>query len=669
MFRILPFLLICAEVALATDSPFCMAPVFTDNMVLQQQSEVPMWGRGTPSARITVHATWGINAATRTDPNGSWMLRLTTPAAGGPFVITVGHDDTTLVLRNVMVGEVWLCSGQSNMEMPLQGWPPSDTIMQWKGEIQNSTYPGIRLFSVRRTFSASPEFSCEGSWVECSPTTIPTFSATAYFFGRVLYDRLKVPIGLINSSWGGTAVESWMSEDYLSRFHQYDTILRKIDESPASMKLMRDWLSRFSVIDMKDRRGPDRWHDLTFQDEKCSASALNDSAWREMQLPIVWERTKLGEFDGVVWFRKIVEIPGSWLHRDLVLELGPIDDMDITYVNGTKVGSLEGDGFWKTDRVYRVPKELVDTTVMLIAVRVTDTQGGGGIWGAAKALAIHPEGGEERIPLAGIWKYLPVAELRGEKFHIMGSVGAQFWTRPHLPIEITAYVPTTLYNGMIAPLAPFTLKGVIWYQGESNVDNAGIYRELFPLMIKNWRSTFQKPDLPFYYVQIAPYEYDPPGQSQYLREAQLLTMSLENTGMAVTMDIGNPKNIHPANKQDVGRRLAHWALAKTYQISIPFSGPIYRSMRTEKNRIILSFEHAGRGLVLRKKASGFQIAGEDRVFKDATVVVNGDKLVVSHRDIRKPVAVRYAFSNAPEATLFSKEGLPASSFRTDDWSR
>jgi sialate O-acetylesterase len=640
-------------------------------MVLQQESEVPFWGRGTPESRITVQSSWGLHAATRVKSDGSWVLRVSTPAAGGPFEVVLGHDDTTVVIRNVLVGEVWLCSGQSNMEMPLQGWPPGDTIVNGATAIRNSSYPDLRLFTVRRTFSTSPEFACEGSWTACSPATSPTFSATAFFFGRTLYDSLKVPIGLIHSSWGGTAVESWMSAEYLSRFHEYDSTLRKIDESPAGTKLMRDWLGRFPVIDMRNRRGPDRWRGLTFRDENCSAVVFNDSAWREMRLPVVWERTELGEFDGVVWFRKKINIPGSWLHRELLLELGPIDDMDVTYVNGSRVGSQEGEGFWKTERIYHIPKELVDTSVIQLAVRVMDTQGGGGIWGEAKVMAIHPQGNGERIALAGSWRYLPVAELRGESFYVMGSAGELFWTRPHLPIDVSAYTPTTLYYGMITPLVPFTLTGVIWYQGESNVDNPAMYRELFPLMIKSWRSAFENPDLPFYYVQIAPFEYDRPAQSQYLREAQLKTMSLENAGMAVTLDIGNPKNVHPADKQEVGRRLALWALAKNYHKPIQFSGPIYSSMKREKNRIVLSFEHAGKGLVLRKKlgGNGFQIAGEARVFKDATVVVRGDKLVVSHSDIRNPLAVRYAFTNAPEATLFNREGLPSPSFRTDDWER
>jgi sialate O-acetylesterase len=286
-------------------------------------------------------------------------------------------------------------------------------------------------------------------------------------------------------------------------------------------------------------------------------------------------------------------------------------------------------------------------------------------------MSIHPKDSEKGISLAGNWKFLPVAEYRGDKFYVMGPDKEQFFTRPRLAIDLSAYLPTTLYNGMIAPVVPYGIRGAIWYQGESNAGNPELYRQLFPLMIRNWRSSFQHGDFPFYYVQIAPFAYDKPTQSEYLREAQLLTMSLNNTGMAVTMDIGNFKNIHPANKQDVGKRLALWALAKTYGQQVSYSGPIYRSMERAKKSIVLTFDNAGKGLVLKNKefGSGFQIAGEDSVFKDAVAKVQGSRLVVSHPDIKNPCAVRYAFSNTPVATLFNKEGLPASSFRTDVWAR
>ncbi|RPH35233.1 glycosyl hydrolase family 2, partial [bacterium] len=552
----------------------------------------------------------------------------------------------------------------------LEGWPPNDTIANSAQEISNSFFfPAIRVFTVKRAFSPVPESMCEGAWVECSPATSPGFSATAYFFGKALQQALKVPVGLIHSSWGGTPVESWMSAERLSGVAGYDSVIRKIRFSADSLRVLREWLVRFPMLDVGRRPQSTRWRDLDLNDSSCAARGFVDSSWHVMNLPVLWERTSLGQFDGAVWFRKHVAIPAGWIRRDLVLELGPIDDIDAAFVNGRKVGGHEEEGMWNVDRVYRIPAAMVDSTLMEIAVRVIDFQGGGGIYGQEKALSLHPGEGEGRISLAGPWKYLPVAEYRDHRFFVFGAEGQAYDKRPRLPIDISGYSPTTLYNAMITPLAPFAIRGAIWYQGESNTDNPALYQTLFPSMIGNWRSAFRNDKLSFYYVQIAPYEYGPATSSQLLREAQLATLAVPNTGMAVTMDIGNPRNIHPANKQDVGRRLALWALAKTYSKKVAFSGPLYKSMKKKKGSIELYFDHAGKGLILRTgpHGNGFQIAGPDSIFLDARVQVRGSSLVVSHPDIANPQAVRYAFSNTAEGTLFNRESLPAPSFRTDAW--
>ena len=647
---------------------FRLAPLFNDNMVLQQEREVPVWGEGTPGTRIALRTSWNREASTVVDPDGSWSLKVRTPRAGGPHKIEIRHDDTTLTLNNVLIGEVWLCSGQSNMEMPLEGWSP-DTVLNSEEEIRNSSFPQIRLFTVRRAYAATPQSVCVGSWDVCSPRTSHSFSAAAYFFGRKLHQTLKVPIGLIQSSWGGTAVESWMSHEALFHVAQYDSILERISVTAESLKILQAWLAHFPVIDVSKSDRDTRWQNLELQDEGCALPGLDDSAWRVMKLPTYWERTEMGEFDGVVWFRRQVRIPAAWVHRDLVLELGPIDDMDATFVNGIRVGAHETEGVWNLARVYTVPGRCVDSTIVNIAVRVIDNGGGGGIYGAAKAMCIHPLGGEESISLAGEWKYLPVADYLGGMLYVFGSEGDQFFNRPHLPFDFSGYAPTALYNAMIAPLAPYSLAGVIWYQGESNAGAPAMYRTLFPLMIGNWRSTFKSQLLPFYYVQIAPYEYDAHTQSQCLRESQFLTLSVKNTGMAVTMDIGNARDIHPANKQEVGRRLALWALARTYGKQLVYSGPLFRSARYLSDRIELSFEHAGQGLVVTQSenGNGFLIAGDERVFRPADVSVRGSRLILSSPAVAHPRAVRYAFTNAASATFFNSEGLPSPSFRTDKW--
>jgi sialate O-acetylesterase len=380
-----------------------------------------------------------------------------------------------------------------------------------------------------------------------------------------------------------------------------------------------------------------------------------------MKLPTLWESAELGEFDGVVWFRKKVNIPSSWLNKDIVLQLGPIDDMDITFINGKKVGSYEETGFYNVNRVYSVSKELVTDSVLTIAVRVVDNGGGGGLWGKSDLLKIYPKDSSATISLAGMWKYLPVAEYASQYFYVFGPKNDVFFTRPKLSLNIGPGVPTMLYNGMIAPVVPFGIKGAIWYQGEENVKNASMYDMLFPLMIKNW----------FYYVQIAPYNYGESSQSQVVREAQLKSLSVHNTGMAVTSDIGNVNNIHPTDKKDVGERLALWVLAKNYHKKVVFSGPVFKKMNVKGNKIIISFDYAEGGLVIKDKNGDntFVIAGSDKVFKKADVKVEGEKLIISNPDIDKPVAVRYNWSNTAEATLFNGAQLPASCFRTDNWEK
>jgi sialate O-acetylesterase len=319
--------------------------------------------------------------------------------------------------------------------------------------------------------------------------------------------------------------------------------------------------------------------------------------------------------------------------------------------------------------VYKVPGSLITDSLLQIAVRVVDLRGGGGIWGRGTKMVLVNDVDDSSVSIEGSWKFLPVAELRSNTFYVYGAEGDEFYKRPKFPINFSQNTPTSLFNGMISPLVPFTIKGVIWYQGENNVSDPVLYKKLFPSLIADWRKQFEVGEFPFYFVQIAPYDYGQNSKSQTLREAQFQTLSVKNTGMAVTLDIGNPKNIHPTDKEDVGKRLASLALAKTYGQKIPFSGPIYKSMKVTKGKVVLSFDNVSKGLIVKplKGENNFMIAGEDKVFKKAIVKVEGSRLVVSHPEIAQPVAVRYAWSNTDEGTLFNKEGLPSSSFRTDDW--
>jgi len=651
------------------DTKMEMPSIFSDNMVLQQKTTAPFWGKANSGLEVKIKTSWGASAKTKVKEDGSWMTEIKTPKAGGPYNIELTLGDTIINYKNVLIGEVWLCSGQSNMEMPLEGWPPNDTIATSKQEIPNAANNKIRFFTVTRAFATEPVFNCTGTWTECNSETAAKFSATAYFFGKKLYDELKIPIGLINSSWGGTPIEAWTNGKYLEETEEYKSIVSKIAESIIPMRKLNEWLAARPQIDVSNLSDEDKWKNLKFEDTDCSSPEFNDINWKEMNLPILWENTELGNLDGVVWFRRKVEIPVSWINKELVIELGPIDDMDETYVNGQKVGGFETEGFWQALRVYKIPADLVKDSILNIAVRVIDNQGGGGIYGAAEKMKLSLSGTQESVSIAGSWKYLPVAEYKSGKFFVFGSNEEINKSRPVLPVTISAYTPTTLYNAMIHPLVPFSIKGAIWYQGESNTGKPELYKTLMQCMISNWREDFKQKDFPFYYVQIAPYEYGMQTPSQKLREAQLKALSIPKTGMAVTMDIGNPSNIHPANKKDVGGRLALWALAKDYGKKVVCSGPLYKSMKTDKNKITLSFDYADGGLEIKelKGENNFLIAGADKIFKKADVKVEGKKLIVSNPEINNPVAVRYCWSNIQEGTLFNKKGLGASSFRTDEW--
>ncbi|PIW98748.1 MAG: glycosyl hydrolase family 2 [Ignavibacteria bacterium CG_4_8_14_3_um_filter_37_9] len=645
--------------------------IFSDNMVLQQKVKAPFWGKAVPGEIVLIRASWGGSAKAKVQPDSLWSAKIQTPRAGGPYQIKIKIGDSSFTLNNVLIGEVWLCSGQSNMEMPMEGFPPNDTIIGAQNEIKNGRNFALRFFTVERAYSDRPQFNGSGNWLQSSPEAVAKFSAAGFFFGKKLSDELKVPIGLINASWGGTAVESWLSKKYLGFVDEYKELVTKIEDSGAELKKLYDWLERYPVIDVSKKDILHKWEGLNFKDDDCSLPVFDDSRWKEMYLPVGWEITEVGNFDGTIWFRRKIEIPKSWLHKDLVLTLGPIDDMDVTYVNGKKVGGYETDGNWQTERIYEVSKEVVNDSSLTIAVRVVDNQGGGGLYGSEEQLNIHLKDGDENISLSGEWKYLPVAEYRSGKFFVFGSGGEEYYSRPVIAVDLSANTPTALYNAMIAPLIPYAIKGAIWYQGESNAWKPDLYQTLFSKMIEGWRADWREGNFPFYFVQIAPFKYDEKTESQKLREQQLLTLALPNTGMAVTLDIGNPENVHPANKKEVGDRLAFWALAKNYHKKVFFSGPLYKSQKISRDKIILSFEYVDGGLLITedKRGTNFLIAGEDRQFKKADIKIEEKKLVLSNSEIKKPVAVRYAWSNTAEATLFNKKHLPASSFRTDNWKK
>ncbi len=645
MKRISISVLLVLLIAVASQGASLQLPtILGDHMVLQQKSFAKIWGWAEPEQLVKVTASWNDRTySTVTDQKGNWQVSVATGKAGGPYTVTI-EADITRVLKDILLGEVWICSGQSNMEFQLRN---AETAGE---EIQGSDFPGIRLFTVEKNIAMRPLEDVHGSWELCNPNTSPGFSAVAYFFGKALHQELDVPVGLVHTSWGGTPSEAWTSRETLGKFGDFDQQLEELYSTSEDLEKARREQARVETM-LKEQQDFENKENIGFS-EGWMNTDFDASDWEAIACPAEWSSLEeVGMLEGVVWMRTAIAIPERWIGKDLSLELGPVDEMDLTYVNGVEVGTSRVINDWNTPRVYQVPAALITSGQLQLSIRIVNTHAQGGLFGEAEQLKIYPAENQKDMPvmLAGQWKY---------------RIAYRF---PEVPMIFNSHTPSVLYNGMLFPLKNMAIKGAIWYQGESNQTRAMQYRTIFPGMIEDWRATWKQGEFPFYFVQIAPYNYGPEPTSAELREAQLLTLSkVKHTGMAVTMDIGNPDNIHPTNKRDVGRRLALWALAMDYGKDLVYSGPLYRDQSIEDGKIRIHFNCTGSGLEAKGgPLTHFEIAGADQLYHPAEAVIDGESILVSSPDVSSPVAVRYGWSNTAEPNLFNNEGLPASSFCTN----
>jgi sialate O-acetylesterase len=630
--------------------------LITEGMVLEQQVPLRIWGWADEGETVTV--SFRGQTVETVAHDGKWSVMLRPVEAGGPFSMSVAGRNK-IDLKNVLVGDVWICSGQSNMEFHLAD------AFDAKPDINAAADPELRMFTVDRQVAYTPQTDVAGGkWESADSSTRGGFSAVGFYFGRALRQARKVPIGLIHTSWGGTPAEAWTSRHALEE----SSIVASADfkrggADPKAQAEYEQLMAAWRAAGSPQGRFADPGVSETAKSWALPQTDTRD--WRSMTLPRKWETLGADmQIDGGVWFRKEVDIPASWAGKDLDLHLGAIDDFDTTYFNGVKVGAtgVETPDFWQAPRRYIVPGAAVQAGRVVIAVRAWDHGGDGGLTGPADDMWLRPHtalaaaASAPTIALSGDWRFRVEVKRIGHPGQAPGS---------------DPNAPSVLYNGMIAPLLPYAIKGAIWYQGESNTGRAAQYRPLLATMIRNWRDEWRVGYFPFLIVQLAPYmSINPePEESAWaaLREAQWqVTQVVPNVGLAVITDVGEEKDIHPKKKKPVGERLAMTALAIAYGEKVAGSGPTLKSVKLGDGKAIVSFDNVGKGLEVKgDKLTGFALAGADKKFVFADAVVAGSTVVVSSPRVASPAFVRFGWANFPVVNLFNRDGLPAVPFRTD----
>lgn len=616
--------------------PF-VSPIFGDNMVLQRDKPNTLWGWSEPGDHVVVQ----IGERTASAVAGAdrrWQVKIQSPPAGGPYTIKIsGHENVEL--QNVMVGDVWLCGGQSNMGLPLQ------FVRNGADEVKAANYPDIRFFSV----SGGPAYHhhdvIEGSWKAVSPETADRVSAVAYYFARKVQQDIHVPIGLVVDAMGGTPAESWTSAAALGPLHDFDIPLAELQRlaaegAPEYGNYVMHWYDQYD-IGLKGN-----W----------AAPELDDSSWKPVDISGGFAELGVPETPALAWFRKEIILPDPLPAGRSVLFLGSVERMDTAYVNGKFAGAS---AWVENPRVYGLGEGLLKPGRNILAIRVMKTKPEGGFLGKPEELHLML-GDKSIIPLAGKWK---------------GKLSVD--ARPPQPAPIAfenwPVMPSVLYEGMLAPIAPLSITGALWYQGEQNSERGYQYRRILPVMIADWRRLFGQGDFPFYIVSLPAFKHRSatPVDDAWAetRESQALTAaSVPNSCLAVTIDTGDPDNIHAKDKQPVGERLALCALAKHYGEKVVYSGPTLKSVERLPASIRLHFANADGGLLVKgTKLEEFAIAGEDRKWVWADARLDGDTVVVPSSSVPNPKEVRYAWQSNPAATLFNGAGLPAVPFRTDAW--
>ena len=670
--------------------------VFSDSMVLQQMYDTSFWGKSKPGETVTVKGSWGEETSSQSNEKGDWELKLSTPKAGGPYTVTVQTSNKSILLNDVMIGEVWLSSGQSNMEWRMNQC--INCIDNQDEEISKVNNNEIRMFTV--PLDLSGELIKKSKWLVANPENAEGFSAAAYYFARKLNKELKIPIGIVNTSWGGTRVEAWTSnrklmsipatKDKVPEEQDYDLLQIEFKRLNDSIKLAVQNKFGFKTFEIPKWSEDEKvwgsyekeWSNFEIEDNNFRKVDFDDSNWNQWDSKIIdysntdyqsegrfesaFEESNKLLSDGIIWFRTKIMIDDISEDYQLVVEKG-IDDADQTYFNGKLIGNTFS---WSRKRSYNIPKELLVKGENILAVRISDLRGGGGF----NSPVIIKNSKIRKQLVFSEFKFKHHAFIVNANSILIHNLSQEelikksSYLNENIPEGFPINDPNSysaLFKRMLTPVMPYSIKGAIWYQGESNVDNNYEYQELFTGMIEDWRENWGY-DFSFYYVQIAPFEYIPSQESQKLRDAQRKTLkTTSKTGMAVIMDIGEEKDIHPHNKQDVGKRLALLALDKDYDFKIISSGPLYKNHQTFTNYIDIDFINKGSGLMSKGILKDFEIAGDNMIYKTAKAEIIDNKIRVSSSMVKYPKHVRYGWKNWTVGSLFNKEGLPASSFSSN----
>lgn len=617
--------------------PF-VSSIFGDDMVLQRGKPDTIWGWSKPGDTVHVQIA-GHSASAVAASDRRWQVKIQPPPTGGPYTMKVTDGEQTAEFHNVMVGDVWICGGQSNMEVPLRFSDNSAAV------VKKANYPDIRYFTVGEHTAYHPTYTMRGSWKVITPQTADWVSAVAFYFGRKLHEELHVPIGLVVDSVGGSAGESWASAAALRPLGDYDVPLATMDHlisqgSPAYGNYIMPWYDEYDI----GLKG------------KWFAPGYNDSNWKEVSLPGGFASLGLPTTPAVAWFRRTITLPNPLPAGMSLMFLGEIQRMDSVWVNGQYVG---GSAWVENPRVYFLRPGVLKPGKNLIAIRIFKTKPDGGFLDPPADFHLML-GNHSIVPLAGQWKGRISVDARP----------------PHpMPLHFANWpvMPAVLYNGMLEPIAPLSISGAVWYQGEQNSPRGYEYRRLLPAVIADWRRLFGQGNFPFYIVQLpafGPRSTTPTDDGWAdIRESQaIVAKTVPNSCLAVIIDTGDPKSLHPGDKKPVGDRLAYCALAKHYGKHVPYSGPTLASVQRLSHSIRLRFAHANGGLVAKGgKLEGFSIAGKDQKFYWANATIHGNTVVVSSPSVSHPTQVRYDWQSDPQATLFNGAGLPAGPFRTDHW--